>query len=114
MSALHVFSGANYDFGEVGIATGAEDAFGKPLATGDIVLLGHRQYVGTDAETLTYDNVLSVVVTAQEDGKPFVMGIKDCGFTSPEWQVLLVKKFSDVVVGEHWTDWGFNYRSVEA
>ena len=108
-----MFSG-DFEFGEIGIDTGAKDASGNPLATGDIVMLGHRCYVGTDAETLTYDALLTVVVANPEDGKPFVMGIKDCGFTSPEWQIQLVKKFSDVVDGEHWAAYGFNYRSVEA
>ncbi|MDQ0068308.1 hypothetical protein J2W34_000082 [Variovorax boronicumulans] len=110
-NAMHVFTGANYDFGEVGVEIGKKDSFGKVLHTGDIVMLAHGDYLGTDLESWTYDNLLSVIVTEPETGVPFVMGIKDCGFEHPEWRIQIVKKFGDVVDGERWPDWGFNYRS---
>ena len=109
MSKLSIYSGECFR-GNVGGDPVAEDAFGKDLHVGDVVMLGNVRYIGTDAETITYDPLLSAVVV-DGDGVPFVMGIKTCGFTDPEWQIHLVKKHSDVVAGEHWAAWGFNYRA---
>ena len=47
------------------------------------------------------------------EAEPFVMGLKSVKFDSPEWRVHLVKPFDQVVVGEHWKQWGFSYRQCE-
>lgn len=99
---------------------------GKPVPgtefhTGDIVLVWHGQWIGTDAEIWTPCDGLSVVVSDQyetfsngeineaSDPKPFVMGIKGKGFDDDDWDIRLIKKYSDVVIGEHWPNYGFRY-----
>jgi hypothetical protein len=107
---------------DVGIEVGAVDLYGRALHTGDIVIISHGEYIGTDAETWTPSNGLTAVVADQyqsfSDGsvkldnakpEPFVMGIKGCGFDAPDWHITIVKKFSDVIDGEHWASYGFNY-----
>ena len=107
MKELRVFSG-DCDKGAIGISIGKKDIGGQFLSTGDIVMFSHGAYVGTNAEQWTANPCLSVIM-ADENG-PFVMGLKTCGFDHPEWRITLVKKFSDVIEGERWPAWGFNYR----
>ena len=98
---LKIYSG-EVCCGEVGKA--APNGF----HVGDIVMVYAGSFIGTDAERWDYTGHLTAVVDA-EDG-PFVMGIKSCGFEHPEWRIELVKKYSDVVPGEKWPAYGFNYR----
>ncbi|MDQ0022945.1 hypothetical protein J2X90_000731 [Variovorax paradoxus] len=109
MNALHIFSG-ECDYGPIGLDVGEKDWHDRPLHTGDIVMLAHGDYIDTDAETWRTDPFLTAVLVDRETGKPFAMGIKDCGFADPEWRIEIVKKFSEVVHGERWPAWGFNYR----
>ena len=112
---------------DVGVAIGHQDYNGIELHTGDIVTTWHGTWIDTDCEFWDGGDQLTVVVIDQyqtySDGAvvlregphvPFVMGIRDCGFSHPEWRVRLVKKFSDVVDGEHWPAYGFSYRSNAA
>lgn len=125
MSILKVFSG-DCCLCDVGMAVGAQDCEGRDLHTGDIVTIHSGEYLGTDAETWSLARPLTAVVADQyqsysngsitlrgESHSPFVMGIKTCGFNDPAWRVQIVKKFSDVVEGERWTSWGFNYAMSE-
>lgn len=118
---MKVFSG-NCCLCDVGMPVGAQDESGNELHTGDIVIINHGDYIGTELERWSRIGGLTVVVSDQyksfSDGtveeiaepKPFVMGIKDCGFNHPEWRIELVKKFSDVIDGEHWPAYRFSYK----
>jgi hypothetical protein len=122
---LKVFSG-KCCLCDIGIDVNAKDVRGDQLHTGDIVLVYHGQYVGTDDEYWYPCGGLTAVVSDQYqsfsdgtiketgDNEPFVMGIKGCGFNDPEWQIHLVKKYTDVVDGEHWRAYGFNYRQFSS
>lgn len=112
---IYVYSG-QCRLCEVGHPADARDINGKPLHTGDIVVIFTENY---QPDTLTvvvrndftsYGNGQHV---PQESSEAFVMGIKsvpieDAGM----WKVLKVKDYSDVVPGEHWSAWGFNYRAA--
>ena len=126
VAALKVHSG-KCCLCDVGVPVGHQDENGVDLHTGDIVVFWHGWYIGTDSEYWDGGDSLTVVVMDQyqsfsdgtvklQDGPhaPFVMGIRDCGFSHPEWRVRIVKKFSDVVVGEHWPAYGFSYRTNDA
>jgi hypothetical protein len=98
----------------VGTATGQRDMLGGLLFTGDIVL----SFVeGTPSYYLTVvvrDEYRSFVGGAHmpidEPGAPYLMGIKSVPLEDTgEWRVLKVKDFSDVISGEHWRAFGFNY-----
>ena len=41
------------------------------------------------------------------------MGIKDVDLSTEDWRVEIVKKYTDVIDGEHWKEFGFNYKDVE-
>lgn len=112
---------------DIGIAVGHKDIYGKDLHTGDIVILYSVKRPGTDIEEWTVCGGLTVVVAGQytsyigghielsdDNPTPFVMGIKDCGFIDPEWRIMIVKKYSDVIDGEHWEYYGFCYRHNDA
>lgn len=114
---------------DVGIAVAANSTWGDPVQihTGDIVMLWHGDYIGTDLESWTPSKELTAVVANQYqsfsngaiellDSNPqaFAMGIKDCGFDHLEWRVQVVKKFSDVIDGERWPEYGFSYGFSEA
>lgn len=118
---LRVFSGKCCQC-DVGVDTGHVDADGNKLHTGDIVATWYGDYIGTGEEQWLPTGNLTVVVSDQyqsySDGsivenpnpEPYVMGIRGCGFDSDRWRVQILKKYSDVVPGEHWPAWGFSYR----
>jgi hypothetical protein len=106
---------------DVGIPVGFNDYTGMPLHTGDIVLIYYVNYPDTDMESWDDSGMTAVVsnqyqslsdgsIKANNDVKPFVMGIKDCGFDSPEWRIKILKSHEDVISGENWKSYGFNYR----
>lgn len=120
---LKVFSG-KCCLCDVGIPTNAISTWGNrvEIHTGDIIILWHGSYLGTDLEEWTPCSELTCVVANQyqsySDGTislanpvptPFPMGIKDCGFDHPEWRIQVVKKYTDVVTGEHWKAYGFSF-----
>ena len=126
---LNVYSG-ECRFCEVGIPVNETDMSGKEIHTGDIVQLYQGSYVGTHLEEWMPTSGLTVVVIRAyqsfSDGthqlhvgphKPFTMGIASVGVQgqgdASEWKVSIVKKYYDVVDGEHWKEFGFNYREEE-
>ena len=122
MSELKVHSGESC-LCDIGIEVNAADQSGRMLHTGDIVLVWHGTHIDTYVEFWSSSCGLTVVVANQYQSysngdvklrsntpEPFVMGIKDCGFHDPSWRIQLVKKFHDVVDGEHWKEFGFSYR----
>lgn len=126
MGVLKVYSGGCC-LCDVGMKTNRTDAFGNPLYTGDIVLVYSAKYPGTDDETWEQTGTLTAVVSDQyrsfsnghveignANPKPFVMGIISAGFNDPQWRIVRVKAFSDVVEGERWPAYGFSYRSNDA
>jgi hypothetical protein len=78
---------------------------------GDIVMIWHVEHAGSEFERWEPAGGLTAIVS-DDDGKPFVMGIKQSGFDDPAWRIDLVKKFSDVVSGERWPAYGFSYADV--
>ncbi|UXH58362.1 hypothetical protein [Pseudomonas aeruginosa] len=128
VGALRVFSG-KCCLCDVGIPVGATSTYGDPIEihTGDIVIIWHANYLGTYFETWIPTDGLTAVVSRDyqsfSDGtvqvldtvsEAFAMGIKGCGFRHPEWRVQVVKKYSDVIPGEHWPEFGFSYAYSEA
>ncbi len=79
------------------------------IHTGDIIILWHREHAGTEYEMWAPTEHLSAVVTDLDTGEHYPMGIRTAGFDAPDWRVQVVKKFSDVISGEHWPAWGFRY-----
>lgn len=119
LKGFFVFSG-NVNLGKVGEPTEKTDSFGKPLFVGDIVMSSNK-----NAEGVYCNHGLSVVVSAEFSNKGlapenhsaghFVMGIKNIDFMgkdADEWFVTKLKSHKDIVVGEHWKDYGFNYRLI--
>ena len=109
---------------DVGRPTGAVDMSGRDLFTGDIVQLWHGNYIGTDLEEWMPSDGLTAIVADQyqsysdgsivlidENALPYTMGIKDCGISNDEWHVKLVKSHTDIIVGERFKAFGFNYRN---
>jgi len=107
---------------DVGVYTGHKNKRGEELHTGDIILLWHGNYIGTEDESWYPESGLTAVVSDQyqtysdgsvveKEGDPefFVMGVKGCGFDSQEWDFQIVKKYSDVISGENWPQFGFSY-----
>jgi len=106
--------------GDVGEKTPLVDCHGKPLFVGDIVATFTKEHeLG-----VCYFSGLTAVVsdkwTSYSDGTHkqkqgdidyFVMGIKGVDFMQEDslWQVQKVKSFEDVVSGENWKEFGFNY-----
>ena len=116
MNPLSVFSGDCLK-AVCGISTGYKDMNGEPLHTGDIVQV-YTELYGPDSLTVvvgdawtTYSN--GVIECKDGPVHYFVMGIKDVPLEYPgEWRVRKVKGFEDVVCGEHWRAYGFNYRAT--
>lgn len=114
---------------EVGLTTDLKDDLGNKLRTGDIVMsytvakdTGFRSVYGITVVVANhYDNIAGVPPTERiEENKsePFVMGIKACDIQEPledypttVWRVHRVKEYEDIIDGEKWSDFGFNYRS---
>lgn len=93
---LRVYSGESCKC-DVGLPVGAKDRMGRDLHTGDIVIVWHGEYLGTDIERWDPSEGLTCVIADQyqsySDGSitqnpvglidPFVMGIKDCKLDHP-------------------------------
>lgn len=116
---MYVYSG-NCREGDVGTPTPLKDVRGEQLYVGDIVVVA-----SVDSFGVSFFYGLSVVVstkwTSYNNGlheindKPeefFIMGIKDVNFMKEDsgWYIRKVKSYKDVIDGEHWSDFGFNYR----
>ena len=123
---MKVYSGKCYK-GECGTPTAMTDVMGKPLRVGDIVLSFHEYHPSKEGFPPTACDHLTVVVDGRfvsysdgsiesVDGSCFVMGLKgvceDCVPDSDKWSVMLLKPWEDVVDGEHWAAFGFNYKEA--
>ena len=123
---LRVFSG-NSCLCDVGIEWNGYDRWGSKLQlhTGDIVLIYKVCHADTDFEEHIFQGMTAVVanqytsftdgevVVNEEPLQVFVMGIKDVDISAEDWRVEIVKKYIDVVDGEHWKEFGFNYKGTE-
>lgn len=113
--ALHVFSG-QCEHGKCGIKTHIIDDYDNQLRVGDIVVTTHRDEFGVNC-----DYSLTVVVDdrpnldgSTEKGKPFVMGLAKIDWPADkDWFIMRVKKFEDVLEGEKWPNFGFNFRAID-
>jgi hypothetical protein len=122
---MFIYSG-NCRFCETGIDSGFKDLYGKKLYTGDIVILLDNNYFPTSLTIIVRNDYHSysngVYVKKSELEECFVMGIKSCAPENIEnegtsfssgtiiWKVKKVKSFEDIVSGEKWKDYGFNYK----
>ena len=81
---------------------------GEVVHTGDVVLVWHGHYVGTDVECWYPAENLTTVLFDQyqrysnDESEPFVMFYKNANFDH-DYKVQIVKSHKDVVSGEHWT-----------
>lgn len=116
LAEVFVYSG-KCKLGQVGEPTSLKDFTGEDLFVGDIVITSCVDDFG-----ICSNNGLTVVVSDEYNNKliaeehwgnsHFVMGIKSVDFMGKDaekWIVKRVKSFKDVVVGEHWRDYGFSY-----
>lgn len=127
---LGVFSGQCL-LGVCGDETDLIDYRGDSLSIGDIVLVSYAEHKG-----VTHSAYLSVIVndkytTYSDDTisentefKNFIMGIakvtkdelaveNEEGELCSGWVIEKVKGFADVVDGEHWKGYGFNYKYLK-
>lgn len=125
---MYVYSG-EVRSGLCGTPTGFKDMYDKPLSVGDIVVnftiangvfesLGGMTVVVSDKYKSYTDGTHT-----EKDGQEefYVMGIKtawpatddaeELDWRKKRWAVLKVKDHADVVDGEHWRDFGFNYKN---
>ena len=110
---MKIYSG-KCEIGQCGLPTNLIDNHDKPLFVGDIVAIFAADSIGA---TSSYG--LSVVVEDRpescgrtEDLGPFVMGLRSVDINAnKEWIIKKVKSWEDCVDGEHWKDYGFNYRN---
>ena len=120
---MRIFSGSSC-FCDTGIPANEKDIHGNELFSGDIVQLWHGEYLGTDVEEWMPSSGLTAIVGNQyqsyTDGTIktltktpvlFTMGIADNGVQSEEWRVSLVKSHKDIIAGERFESFGFNYRA---
>lgn len=110
---MRVYSG-KCEHGKCGVETNLIDCAGNVLRVGDIVASFTEDEFGVNNF-----NGLTVVVEDRpalvgetEDTGPFVMGIKKVDFMNDDkWNVRRLKRWEDVVDGEHWKDYGFNFKA---
>lgn len=121
---MKVYSG-NCFLGKCGDPLGVNDECGKPLFVGDIVLTYTDDGHGPTGLTVALFDDYSTDTTGkywiEEECGPWVMGIKNVKFwdyepefeetDSNRWMVKKVKDWSDVIDGEKWSDFGFNYKA---
>ena len=123
---LAVFSGKCLE-ALCGIATGHNDMGGKPLFTGDIVIIftvrdydngdgcdyfpdGLTVVVSDEWTTYSGDVGESPYVRKDGDAEYFVMGIRSVPLEETgDWRVMKVKGHESVIAGEHWPAYGFIY-----
>lgn len=101
----------------LGMPTGYVDINDKELFTGDILICFTEDYVVDNLTVMTamqYTTYSDGTHEEHEEFSMFPMGIKDAwsGSKNDKWKVLKVKDWSDVVEGEHWKAYGFNYKST--
>lgn len=108
---------------DIGIPTKETDWNGNELFSGDIVQLWHGNYIGTDCEEWLPSSGLTAIVGQQYQSysddsvklvnntpRLFTMGISNTGVQGGDWKVTLVKSHKDVVEGERFPSFGFNFK----
>jgi hypothetical protein len=98
---------------ETGLATNKKDIVDKELFTGDIVITFTKDYVPNGLTVVVCDQWRSFQNGNHEllsgSAEYYVMGIKGVEWEDDEWVVRKVKDHTEVIDGEHWKDFGFNY-----
>ncbi len=111
---MFIYSG-KCRMGTVGEETKFTDVYGEKLFVGDIVIV-----LNNESPVVGLTAVVSDEFTSYSDGthkvneKPhdqFIMGIKSVQIDNDEWKALKVKDHMDVVNGENWPQFGFNYKN---
>jgi hypothetical protein len=110
---MRIYSG-ECEHGLCGLKTPLIDSSEKPLFVGDIVATSTKN----DDGVWNFDGITVVIedrpelVGRIEKGDPFIMGLASEDFTkhNDKWFVFRVKSYKDVISGEHWKDFGFNYK----
>lgn len=127
MRKIGVYSGKVF-LGECGKKTDLLNIDGKPLYVGDIVInLAQHKYGSPDLTSETC-YCMSVVVENKTNDKLnkkyFVMGLSSVDINNhnidnyeykqgkTEWVIKRVKSFENVLDGEKWFDFGFNYKFI--
>lgn len=119
---MRIYSGTSC-MCDTGIPTGEIDIHGNDLFSGDIVQLWHGNYLGTDLEEWMPSSGLTAIVGNQyqsytngevvlltDSPRLFTMGIGDTGIQNEEWKVSLVKSHKEIINGERFLSFGFNFR----
>lgn len=115
----YIMSG-NCRMGDVGEPTPLKDCMDKNLFVGDIVIVSIIDQFGINSNAglsvVCSDKYISYIDGTHEiktdEITYFIMGIKNVDFmnvNNKTWLVKRIKSFEDVIVGEHWKDYGFNY-----
>lgn len=109
---MFVYSG-NYRIATCGQLTGIKDVAGNTLRTGDIVILWHKDRDSPSLSVVCSSQWVSFTNgthTEERFYEHYVMGIKSVDLSSStEWYVKRVKLCSEVLAGEKWESFGFNY-----
>lgn len=115
---LRVYSG-QVEHGVCGTPAGFKDHLGNDLFVGDIVMVASVDYRWNDRSPICDMCGLSVVVEDRpsnvgrtEDTGPFVMGLYSADLDKG-WHIKRVKSWEDVIPGEHWKAYGFNYKEAK-
>jgi len=106
--------------GKCGSPTNMKDIGGNSLFVGDIVLLLHagEYYNGFEGLTAVVDDSYISYSDGSHIENPdgqrsYIMGIGDEDITNKNsnWSVKRVKSYKNVVNGENWSEFGFNYKN---
>jgi hypothetical protein len=116
---MYIYSGT-CKLCECGRDASITDIDGLKLFTGDIIVIytvdenGILGYIGglTAIVSNDFKNYLGKVPYFSELAYPFVMGLKSIVFSEEweSWAIKRVKSYLDVMPGEKWVEYGFNYR----
>ncbi len=118
-------------FCEIGLPAGFSDIEGVELFTGDIVVLLNKPSFYEEGESFHPEGLTAIVSQKYQtyntfsqglvhelkpEHTPYVMGIKSVSPSEfgKQWHVKRVKSHKDVIAGEHWTEFGFNYTEESA
>lgn len=129
---LGIFSG-NYLLGICGTETELYDYKNEKLFIGDIVLVQYNEYnLGSHSAYMSvivgdkYETYTDSTIIEKDMSNDFVMGIKESSVTKKDlaheneegelmsgWVIEKIKSYEDVIDGEHWKDFGFNYKNID-
>ncbi len=119
---MNIYSG-NVRKGKCGDATKLVDYHDKELFVGDIVTIfsvreqdGHKYPLSIEGLTAVVNDMFTSYVggthkVTNSEPHSFVMGIASVDFQAKDsdWIVVKVKDHSQMVDGEHWSEYGFSY-----